>query len=83
MKKFFTTGNTAGINPDHTLRLEERLQALHTATGIEDMNIPGWKLHPLKGNLAGLWAITVSGNWRVVFKFENGHAYVVNYKDYH
>lgn len=50
---------------------------------IEDMDIPGWRLHSLKGDHAGLWAVNVSGNWRVVFEFEDGHAYVVNYEDYH
>ena len=59
------------------------MQALHTATGIDDMDLPGWRLHPLKGNLAGLWAVNVSGNWRVVFQFKDGHAYVVDYEDYH
>ena len=83
LKRFFTTGNTAGINSDHVSRLEECLQALHTALVIEDMDLPGWRLHPLKGRLAGLWAVNVSGNWRVVFQFKDGHAYVVNYEDYH
>ena len=83
LKRFFTTGSTTGINPDHASRLEESLQALHTATVINDMDLPGWRLHPLKGNLAGLWAVNVSGNRRVVFQFKNGHAYVVNYEDYH
>lgn len=83
LQRFFTTGSTAGINPDHTARLEERLQALHTATVIDDMDLPGWKLHPLKGNRTGLWAVSVSGNWRVVFEFKDGHAYIVNYEDYH
>jgi proteic killer suppression protein len=59
------------------------LQALHTATVIDDMDLPGWRLHPLKGNLAGLWAVNVSGNWRVVFQFKDGHAYAVDYEDYH
>jgi len=47
------------------------------------MNIPGWKLHPLKGDLAGHWAVWVSGNWRMTFKFEGGDALVVDYQDYH
>ena len=47
------------------------------------MDLPGWKLHQLKGNRAGLWAVSVSGNWRVVFEFKDGHAYIVNYEDYH
>ncbi len=67
----------------HKARLEERLQALHTAFSVEDMDIPGWRLHTLKGDRKGLWAINVSGNWRIVFKFVDGHAYVVNYEDYH
>ncbi len=83
LKRFFTTGSTAGINPKHAARLEERLQALHTAMSIEDMDIPGWRLHILKGDHVGLWAVNISGNWRVVFEFKDSHAYVVNYEDYH
>ena len=83
LKKFFTTGNTAGIQQTHKARLEERLTALHTAFSVEDVNIPGWRLHALKGDREGQWAINVSGNWRVVFEFENGHVYVVTYEDYH
>jgi proteic killer suppression protein len=81
--KFFTTVSTVGINLQHAQQLEERLQALHTSITIEDMALPGWRLHPLKGECEGLWAVTVSGNWRVVFEFKDGHAYVVNYEDYH
>ncbi len=83
LKKFFTTGSTAGINPNHAPKIEVQLQALHTAIGIDDMDIPGWRLHPLKGELEGQWAIEVSGNWRIVFEFEDGHANVVDYRDYH
>ena len=83
LRKFFTIGSTAGIQTQHVARLEERLQALHTAITLEDMNLPGWKLHPLKGDRTGLWAINVSGSCRIVFEFVDGHAYVVNYEDYH
>lgn len=83
LQRFFTTGSTAGINPQHAPRLEERLQALHTAMEIDDMDLPGWRLHRLKGDRVGLWAVNVSGNWRIVFEFKDGHAYVVNYEDYH
>ena len=83
LQRFFTSGSTAGINPQHAPRLEERLQALHTAVTIEDMDLPGLRLHALKVDKSGLWAINVSGNWRVVFEFRDGHAYVVNYEDYH
>lgn len=83
LERFFTQGTKSGIQTEHADRLDVRLQALHTAFSIDDMDIPGWRLHPLKGDRKGLWAINVTGNWRVVFKFEDGHAYVVNYEDYH
>ncbi len=83
LRKFFLTGNTAGIQSTHKFRLEERLQALDTAFNIDDMDIPGWRLHALKGIRNGLWSVKVSGNWRIVFEFVDGHAYVVNYEDYH
>ena len=83
LERFFIQGRKSGIQAEHAARLEVRLQALHTAFSIDDMDIPGWRLHPLKGDRKGLWAINVTGNWRIVFKFEDGHAYVVNYEDYH
>ncbi|MDM3872184.1 type II toxin-antitoxin system RelE/ParE family toxin [Porticoccus sp. W117] len=83
LEKFFTTGSTAGIQPAHATKISDRLAFLNAATCIEDMNKPGYRLHPLKGNLKQHWAITVSGNWRITFRFENGDAYVVNYEDYH
>ena len=83
LEKFFTSGSKAGIQANHVSKLELQLQLLHVAIVVEDMNIPGWKLHPLHGERDGLWAISVNGNWRIVFKFENGHAFIVNYEDYH
>ena len=83
IKKFYETGNTAGIQSKHQQKLRIRLTALDTATCIEDMDLPGFRLHPLKGDKKGLWAIDVSKNWRVVFKFEEGNAYFIDYEDYH
>ena len=83
LEKFFVTGNTAGIQPAHAIKISDRLAFLNAATCIEDMNKPGYRLHELKGKMKGHWAVDVSGNWRIVFKFENGDAYVVNYEDYH
>ncbi len=60
-----------------------QLAALDTAQAIDDMDIPGFRLHPLKGKQKGLWAIDVSGNWRVTFRLHEGNAYDVNYEDYH
>ena len=83
LEKFFTQGSTAGIQPAHAERIGDRLAFLHAATCIDDMDKPGYRLHKLKGKLRGHWAINVSGSWRIVFRFENGDAYVVNYEDYH
>ena len=83
LQKFFETGSQKGIKPQHKQKLRIRLTALDTATCIEDMDLPGFRLHQLKGRKKGLWAIDVSKNWRIVFKFQDGNAYVVNYEDYH
>lgn len=71
------------IQAAHAKKLRLQLAALDTATAIEDMNIPGYRLHPLKGDRKGLWSITVNGNWRVMFEFTDGNAYIVSYADYH
>lgn len=81
--KFFETGSTAGIQTVHQKKLKMCLIALDTATEIQDMNLPGFCLHPLKGKMSDLWAIDVSGNWRITFKFKNGDVFIVNYEDYH
>ena len=59
------------------------LAALDTAKSIEDMDIPGFRLHPLKGEERGRWSVWVNGNWRMAFEFKDGHAYVLDYGDYH
>lgn len=81
--RFFATGNTAGIQAIHAARLRLILAMLDEATSAGDMGAPGLRLHPLKGELKGHWAVTVQANWRVTFRFENGDAYVVDYRDYH
>lgn len=83
LEKFFTTGSKAGIQAKHAEKLTDRLAFLHAATCVEDMEKPGYRLHALEGNLKGLWAVDVSANWRIVFEFIDGDAYIVNYEDYH
>lgn len=83
LRRFFEAGTTAGIQPSHAKRLRMQLAALDTARAIEDMDVPGFRLHALKGSMAGRWSITVNGNWRVTFEFEDGNAYVLDYEDYH
>jgi proteic killer suppression protein len=83
VRRFFETGSKAGIQAAHAARLARQLSALDQAVGPEDMNVPGWGLHPLQGRLDGRWSVTVSGNWRLTFLFENGDAILVDYQDYH
>lgn len=83
LKRFFESGTTRGIQTEHADKLELQLDALDSALTIEDMRLPGWRLHALKGKHAGRWSITVNGNWRVTFEFRDGDAYVLDYEDYH
>ena len=80
---FFRTGKSSGITASHAPKLRLQLAMLDKATGANDMAAPGWKLHSLKGDLAGHFAVSVSGNWRLTFKFKQGHAELVDYQDYH
>ena len=83
LKRLYETGSASGVQAAHAGRLRMQLAALDTARVIEDMDIPGFRLHPLKGKSAGRWAISVSGNWRVTFEFRDGNAFVLDYEDYH
>ncbi len=83
LRLFFETGDSSGIQAKHRAKLRLQLAALHTTKYIEDMDLPGYNLHPLKGQRKDCWSITVNGNWRMTFIFENGDAYIVNYEDYH
>ena len=83
LQKFYETGKTSGIQSAHKNKIRIRLAALDTATILEDMNIPGFRLHKLKGDMKDHWAIDVSKNWRITFRFVDGDVFVVNYEDYH
>lgn len=83
IERFFRTGSTAGIQAKHAKRLRFQLFALSRAQGPNDMTAPGWKLHPLHGDLAGHWAVWVSGHWRLTFTFVDSDAELVDYQDYH
>ena len=83
LEKFFYTGIKKGIQPDQAQKLADILDRLDAAAIINDMDYPGSLLHPLKGRLKGCWAVKVSGNWRIIFQFKDGNAYIVDYKDYH
>jgi toxin HigB-1 len=83
LENFYKKGSWAGIQAKHSNRLRMQLAALNSAQTIEDMNLPGYRLHPLKGERKEFWTIRVSGNWRLTFRFENGNVYILNYEDYH
>ena len=83
LEKFFLTGNKAGIQAIHAKRLQLILALIDKAVCVEDIDSPGLRLHPLKGDKERLWAVTVQANWRIVFRFEFGDAHVVDYLDYH
>lgn len=83
LKRLYETGGAAGIQAHQAARLRMQLAALDTAASIEDMDIPGYRLHPLKGKEKGRWSIWVSGNWRLTFEFHEGNAYILDYEDYH
>ena len=76
-------GNTRGIQSNHEQKLRMQLVAIDTAEVINDIDLPSFNLHPLKGNRKGIWSITVNGNWRITFEFIEGNAYILNYEDYH
>ncbi len=83
LARFFETGSKAGIQAQHAERLRLVLAQLNAAAAPEDMGLPALRLHPLRGNRKGTWAVWVSGNWRVTFKFVGKDADAVDYEDYH
>lgn len=83
LKKFYDSGSKKGIQAQHSTKLRMQLAALDSALAIEDLDIPGYRLHDLKGNRKGIWSVSVSGNWRIAFEFTDGNVYIVNYEDYH
>lgn len=83
LKRLFEKGDRRGVRPDQVERIENILLVLNRARSPEDMNLPGFRLHPLKGDRRGQWAVTVSANWRIVFRFERGGAADVDLVNYH
>ena len=83
LEKFYSTGSTAGIQTNHSKRLKLILSNLDQAESPNDMDLPGLKLHELKGDRKGIWSVKVNGNWRVTFQFKGRDAEIVNYEDYH
>jgi proteic killer suppression protein len=83
LEKFYESGSTRGIQSNHAKKLRMQLAALESAHSIDDMDIPGYRLHQLTGDRKGIWTITVNANWRLTFEFEDGNVYILIYEDYH
>ena len=83
LERFFTKSERKGIDAKESDRIRRILDRLDSAVRPEDMNLPGYKFHGLKGDRKGVYAVSVSGNWRVTFQFEAGDAVYVNLEDYH
>jgi proteic killer suppression protein len=82
LEAFFTEDDRRLLNPQHIGRVKRILDLLNDAAKIGELNIPGYGLHPLKGGRNGEWSMKLSGNWRITFRFEDGHAFDVNLEDY-
>jgi proteic killer suppression protein len=83
LQQFYEYGTTTGIQVAHAKKLARQLRQLNDSRKAQDMNIPGWNLHPLKGGLKEHWSVWVSGNWRLTFKFVGEDAELIDYQDYH
>jgi len=83
LERFYRKDSKAGIQPEHARKLRRQLTLLEASVSPQDMDVPGWHLHALKGKLKDHWSVRVSGNWRMTFKFESEEAILVDYLDYH
>jgi toxin HigB-1 len=83
LKRLYEDADPRGVIREHTEKLNDILARLDAASEVADMNLPGFRLHALKGELKGFWAVTVRANWRVIFRFVDGDALDVDYTDYH
>lgn len=77
LKQLYERDNPKGLRADHVNKIARILARLDEADQVAGMDLPGFRLHALKGNLKGFWSVSVSGNWRIIFRFEGGHAYEV------
>jgi proteic killer suppression protein len=83
LRRLYEDGNSRGVMPEHVAKLRDVLARLDAASTASDMDLPGFRLHSLRGDFEGFWAVTVRANWRVIFRFAHGDADDVNYVDYH
>jgi proteic killer suppression protein len=83
LKRLYERDDRSGIRPDLVDTVQEILTVLDDAATPQDLNLPGYRLHPLKGELKGFWSVTVRANWRIIFRFQGADAFEVELIDYH
>lgn len=83
LQNFYETGSTAGIPPAYSKKIAKRLESIDEAPDIQQLNLSSFRLPQLKGDRSGIWSVSVTGNWRITFRFEDGNAYILNFEDYH
>jgi proteic killer suppression protein len=83
LKRLYERDNRSGVSPEHLPRIMDVLANLNLATKPKDLDVPSYRLHPLKGDYKGFWSVRISGNFRLIFRMEDGHAYDVDLVDYH
>jgi toxin HigB-1 len=83
LKRLYEDDDPRGVRAEHTTKLRDILARLDAAHALSEMDVPGFRLHPLKGDLKGFWGVTVRANWRVIFRFVDDAALDVDYIDYH
>ena len=83
LKRLYEQGDGSKVRPDQLERIRDVLLHLDHAKDVKDLDLPGYRLHTLKGDLKGYWSVKISGNWRIIFRFEDGDAYEVGLVDYH
>lgn len=83
LERLFTKGIASGVQADYAARITLTLDAIDAAEQVNELDLPGFRLHRLKGDKRNLWSVRVSANWRITFEFENGDAYILDLEDYH
>jgi len=83
LKRLHDADDTRSLNQEHVEKIKRVLARLDRASQPEHMDLPGWRLHPLKGDLAGFWSVTIRANWRIIFRFEDSDVTDVDHLDYH
>ena len=83
LERLFTKGSASGVQADYAGRITLMLDAIDAAEKVNELDLPGFRLHRLKGDKHNLWSVRVSANWRITFEFDNGDAYILDLEDYH